>query len=221
MLQSFSFEGTAFSIALTREDEDDFPAASTGTSIWPAAVLLCQYLEFQYTRSGLSGLKNWLGTERQDSRVLEIGCGQAIPSIYLAKLGVSVLATDRDPEVLLAVRASAERNGIAVASAPLKWPDRLNPRTSHRCILAADIIYNSLSAVNVWATVAAHLEPGGFFLYSHVTRDPMIDALFLTEASQRGFQLRSLSLDFARQLPSCPYVPTSALKLFEFRHVQP
>jgi release factor glutamine methyltransferase len=46
-------------------------------------------------------------------RVLEIGCGMGLPSIYLAKNGaISIVAVDIDPRAVENTRENASRNGV-------------------------------------------------------------------------------------------------------------
>ena len=55
--------------------------------IWPSAIRLSEYF-FQQHRSSMAG-----------KRVLEIGCGLALPSIVAARMGADVVATDYLAEI--------------------------------------------------------------------------------------------------------------------------
>lgn len=74
-------------------------------------------------------------------RVLELGCGLGLPSLVAAARGARVLATDWAEEALELLRVNAERNGIALETARVRWdePDRLAGPWD--LVLAADVLY--------------------------------------------------------------------------------
>jgi predicted nicotinamide N-methyase len=76
-------------------------------------------------------------------RVVELGCGLAVPSLVAAGAGASVLATDEDPEALELVERNARENGLDVATALVDWraPDELVARGPFDLVLAADVLY--------------------------------------------------------------------------------
>ena len=103
-------------------------------------------------------------------RLLEIGCGIALPSMIAARRGALVTATDqhRDAEPLLA--RNLARNGLdrrAVRFAPLDWrrPDDrpalgLAPHQFDRMI-ASDVLYDPSLPPLVAAMFARYLRRGG------------------------------------------------------------
>ena len=76
-------------------------------------------------------------------RVVELGCGLAVPSIAAARAGADVLATDSDPEALALVTENAQANGVQVQTAAVDWaqPDDLVRRAPFDLVLAADVLY--------------------------------------------------------------------------------
>ena len=95
--------------------------------LWPSGVALARALG----KRALSG-----------RRVLELGCGLAVPSITAALGGAKVLATDWNEDALAAVEGNARRNGTAVETLRLDWrePDAVLDRPWDH-VVAADVLY--------------------------------------------------------------------------------
>src|SRR3954454_20338540 len=68
--------------------------------VWPAARALSEHV---------GRMSSWL----KDKRVLELGCGLALPSLVAAKLGARVTASDFHPEVPKFLERNMALNGIA------------------------------------------------------------------------------------------------------------
>jgi predicted nicotinamide N-methyase len=79
----------------------------------------------------------------RESRVVELGCGLALPSIVAALAGADALAIDWAPEALTLARANAARNGVAIQTLELDWakPEPLVQRAPFDLILCADVLY--------------------------------------------------------------------------------
>jgi predicted nicotinamide N-methyase len=73
-------------------------------------------------------------------RVVEVGCGLAVPSIVAALGGARVLATDWSPEALVFAARNAELNGVVLDTARLAWGDPELPGRFD-LVLAADVLY--------------------------------------------------------------------------------
>jgi predicted nicotinamide N-methyase len=80
-------------------------------------------------------------------RVVELGCGLAVPSIAAARAGAAVLATDACAEALTLVARNARANGVDVQTATVDWaePDGLVRRAPFDLVLAADVLYERAS----------------------------------------------------------------------------
>ena len=76
--------------------------------LWPSGLALARVVR----RRDVDGL-----------RVLELGCGLAVPSIVAALGGAQVLATDWSPEALEVAAANAERNDAEVEVDLVSWSD--------------------------------------------------------------------------------------------------
>jgi predicted nicotinamide N-methyase len=80
-------------------------------------------------------------------RVVELGCGLAVPSLAAARAGAGVLATDACPDALELVARNAAVNDVRVETALVDWrePDELTPRAPFDLVLAADVLYERAS----------------------------------------------------------------------------
>jgi predicted nicotinamide N-methyase len=96
--------------------------------LWPSGVALARAAE-RFVRAGM--------------RVVELGCGLAVPSIAAALAGASVLATDWSPDALELAQANAQRNGATIETALVSWSDPDTLRGSWDVALAADVLYEN------------------------------------------------------------------------------
>ena len=96
--------------------------------LWPSGVALAR---------AVSGLR------LEGLRVLELGCGLALPSIAAAHGGAQVLATDWSPDAIALAAWNARRNGVLVETAVCDWaaPGRLLAGAPWDLVLAADVLY--------------------------------------------------------------------------------
>jgi predicted nicotinamide N-methyase len=80
-------------------------------------------------------------------RVVELGCGLAVPSIAAARAGATVLATDACAEALTLVARNAHANDVRIETATVDWaePAELVRRAPFDLVLAADIVYERAS----------------------------------------------------------------------------
>ena len=100
-------------------------------------------------RSGVALARELEGEEMGGLRVVELGCGLAVPSIAAARAGASVLATDVCPEALALAKRNARANGVRIEAAALDWatpgaappPGELAGRGRFDLVLAADVLY--------------------------------------------------------------------------------
>ena len=94
-------------------------------------------------RSGVALARELDGVAIRGLRVLELGCGLAVPSIAAARAGAAVLATDACGEALELVARNARANGVRVETATVDWaePDELVGRAPFDLVLAADVLY--------------------------------------------------------------------------------
>jgi predicted nicotinamide N-methyase len=94
-------------------------------------------------RSGVALARELDGLPLRGLRVVELGCGLAVPSIAAARAGARVLATDGCGEALTLVARNAHANDVQVDTQVVDWtePDELVSRGPFDLALAADVLY--------------------------------------------------------------------------------
>ena len=108
------------------------PIAPYWAVLWRSGVALARELD----TVALRGL-----------RVVELGCGLAVPSIAAARAGAAVLATDACAEALRLVERNAHANDVQIETATVDWaePAELVSRGPFDVLLAADVLYERAS----------------------------------------------------------------------------
>jgi predicted nicotinamide N-methyase len=108
-------------------------------------------------RSGVALARELEGEELGGLRVVELGCGLAVPSIAAARAGASVLATDVSREALALAKRNARANGVRIETTTFDWeaPGNLAP---FDLVLAADVLYER-SAVAPLLSLLPRLAP--------------------------------------------------------------
>jgi predicted nicotinamide N-methyase len=98
-------------------------------------------------RSGVALARELDGVALRGLRVLELGCGLAVPSLAAARAGATVLATDACAEALTLVARNATANDVRIETAIVDWtkPDALLRRAPFDMVLAADVLYERAS----------------------------------------------------------------------------
>lgn len=111
-------------------------------------------------RSGVALAHELDGVALRGLRVVELGCGLAVPSIAAARAGAAVLATDTCAEALALVARNAHANGVRVETATVDWaePDDLVRRGPFDVVLAADVLYESAN-VDLLLSLLPRLAP--------------------------------------------------------------
>jgi predicted nicotinamide N-methyase len=115
--------------------------------LWPSARVLARRL---------------LDAPLPRGRVLELGCGLALPSLVLLGRGAAVVATDYYDDALLFARANARRNGLPdLSTSVLDW--RTPPADSGRfeTVVAADVLYEERNIASFGTALTAVLAEGG------------------------------------------------------------
>jgi predicted nicotinamide N-methyase len=94
-------------------------------------------------RSGVALARELAGEALSGRRVVELGCGLAVPSIAAARGGAEALATDGDVDALSLVQRNAEANQVRVETAAVDWadPDDLVERGPFDLVLGCDVLY--------------------------------------------------------------------------------
>lgn len=119
--------------------------------LWPSARALTRHVLDAPPDPGHTG-------------AIELGCGVALPSLALRRLGADVLATDWYEDALRFAEANAERNGLApLRTAALDWHHPVNVGRYH-LVLAADVLYEQRNAGLLRDLLPRVTAPGGVVL---------------------------------------------------------
>lgn len=104
-------------------------------------------------RSGVALARELDGTDLRGKRVVELGCGLAVPCIAAARAGARVLATDASGEALELAERNAAANGVRLDTARVDWadPDELIGRGPFDVALAADVLYERAAVAQLLA----------------------------------------------------------------------
>lgn len=98
-----------------------------------------------------------------ERRILELGCGVALPSLALRSLGGDPLATDYYADALRFAEMNAARNGLApLRTSLLDWRDP--PAERWGLVIAADVVYEQRNAEALARLLPAVLADGGRML---------------------------------------------------------
>ncbi len=101
----------------------------------------------------------------QDRRILEIGCGLALPSFIATQNGAVVLATDFHVDVPLFLATNQKMNNVHFKYAVMNWRDEISRTQSSLglfdIVLGSDILYESQHPLEVAKALIALLKPGG------------------------------------------------------------
>jgi predicted nicotinamide N-methyase len=98
------------------------------------------------------------------ARVLELGCGLALPAIAALAAGARVMATDWYPEALAFARANARRAGLALEAAVVDWrepPPQVLAAAPFDLVVAADVLYESRNVDALLALLPRLVAPDG------------------------------------------------------------
>ena len=146
--------------------------------LWPSGLALADYV----ATLDLAG-----------RRVLELGCGLALPSFAAALGGADVLATDWAPDALSLVAANAERNRLRIVTALLDWQAPSPSLSGFDVVLAADVLYEERNAVPLLALLAAATSAQGTVLLADPGRRHA--ATFFERAAANGWSIASVTTD--------------------------
>ena len=118
--------------------------------LWESGVGLSQFIK---------------NTDFKSKRVLEIGCGLALPSFIATQNGGHVTATDFHADVPLFLKVNQEKNSITFDYQVMNWRDEVE-RTKNTLglfdyVLGSDILYESQHAHEVAKALIGLLKPGG------------------------------------------------------------
>jgi predicted nicotinamide N-methyase len=133
-------------------------------------------------RSGVALAREIDGAALRGLRVVELGCGLAVPSIAAARAGATVLATDACAEALSLAERNAGVNDVQIETARVDWaePDELARKAPFDVAVAADVLYER-GSLDLLLSLLPRLAPEAWIADPG---RPAADA-FLEEAARR------------------------------------
>lgn len=146
--------------------------------VWPSALAASEQLAR-------------LGGALRGARVLEVGCGLALPSLVAAKLGATVTATDFHPEVPRFLSRNLELNGLTASQVeylPLNWlqlgeAPALGP---FDWVVGSDILYEKQHPRAAADALTAFAGKKGRIIVTDPLR-PYLQS-FVDEMTRRGYR---------------------------------
>jgi predicted nicotinamide N-methyase len=116
--------------------------------LWPSAVALAEVV----ARRPPKGRK-----------VVELGCGIALPGIVAARGGADVLLADWSPDAIAFAADNAARNGVRVRTAVASWeePDPLLTDGGWDLVLASDVLYEERNVLPLLEALDTLVGPAG------------------------------------------------------------
>jgi predicted nicotinamide N-methyase len=142
------------------------------------------------------------------ARVLELGCGLALPSLAAAAAGGRVLATDWAPDSIALVLRNARRNGLSVDALCCSWtePEPLVSRAPWELVLASDVLYEERNGEALLPLLPRLIDARGEIWLADPGR-PTADAFL--EAARSMFAVES------RRVPELPQGAVHRLRLLK------
>jgi predicted nicotinamide N-methyase len=123
--------------------------------LWEAGIGLSQHMQ----KINLNG-----------SRVLEIGCGLALPSFIVTRNGGEVIATDFHDDVPLFLEINQKQNSLSFPYKKMNWRDEIERTRADLglfdFVIGSDILYESQHPMQVAKALLAFLKPGGKIILS-------------------------------------------------------
>ena len=153
---------------------------------WPAGLALAGYLQEQLLQF-------------REKRVLEIGCGLAIPSLFLAKNGVDVQASDLHPDVPVFLSRNLKKNAISsLVFLNIDWrTERIEGHYDY--LIGSDFCYDQKTPELLSAFLKEFLVVNRVAIFSDPGR-PYWES-FLYNLKEKGFRVDEFlrdSIFFAR-----------------------
>lgn len=113
--------------------------------LWPSGLALAHYMDSYDIAS---------------KRILEVGCGMALPSLLLNSKCADITATDHHPEVEpFLERNTSLNNGDSIAFARTDWSDKSDQLGQFDLIIGSDLLYEDQHIKLLTNFLDAHSKP--------------------------------------------------------------
>lgn len=158
-------------------------------NLWPAGLALADHM----ARMG-----DWL----EGKKVIELGCGLALPSLVCAKLGANVTAQDIHPDVVELLKENIQINQIDETKIKIESflfqnasQEYLKNLGTFDFVIASDILYEKNQPENVAKIASALCSRTGHIILIDPARNPKYLQLCVDEIKARGFRADALTKD--------------------------
>ncbi len=145
--------------------------------LWEAGVGLSQHLE---------------KIDVKGKRVLEIGCGLALPSFLVTKKGGDIIATDFHSDVPLFLELNQKANDINFSYRVMNWRNEIERTKTDLglfdLVIGSDILYESQHPMQVAKALIAFLKPKGKIILADPGRAYI--QKFITAMNELGYSER-------------------------------
>lgn len=143
--------------------------------LWEAGVGLSQFLSRR---------------ELQGKKVLEIGCGLALPSFVVTSKGGEIIATDFHADVPLFLDVNQKKNQTFFEYRVMNWRNEIertrNDLGLFDLVIGSDILYESQHPTQVAEALIAFLNPGGRIILADPGRAYI--QKFITSMNELGYK---------------------------------
>jgi predicted nicotinamide N-methyase len=144
--------------------------------IWPSARALADQLMERHATALRSS----------STRVLEVGCGLALPSLVAAKMGAQVTSTDYHPEVPRFLKRNLELNVVSgLRFLALDWRMKGLEHEKFDLVIGSDVLYERHHPPILAKAMTEHLAEGGTIVLTDPGR-PYLQG-FVEEMARLGF----------------------------------
>jgi len=151
-------------------------------TIWPSGVALA----------------NVVSQQSKDidpvARILELGCGLAIPSLWLAANGFRVEAADCHPDVPAFLTRNMQQNKLThISYRECDWRSDAFSESCYDYIIASDVIYDRDLPSKLASYIDSNLSKGGRAIVADPGRPYLQD--FVSEMHAKGFSSQTKIID--------------------------
>ncbi len=184
-VSEFEFRGSEEPIVLAEDFTND---SANGTRTWEAGILLARYVEAQWA------------DKMAGKRVLELGPGTGLLSVYLGRLRASVVSCDYNALVVALLKRNVASNGMnkRVTVRKFDWGEPLDVASLGRdqfdFVMGADCVFSLAATAKLVECLDAAMGTAAVGFMSIETRDAAVTEAFARGIRDKGFEVATVSL---------------------------
>jgi predicted nicotinamide N-methyase len=153
-------------------------------TIWPSGVALANVVSKQSKDI------------TANARILELGCGLAIPSLWLAANGFSVEAADCHPDVPAFLTRNMQLNALSgINYRECDWRSEVANDGRYDLIIASDVIYDRDLPSKLASYIDTHLVEGGRAIVADPGRPYLQDFVSAMQAKRFDAQTKIVDVN--------------------------